>query len=64
MSVLFATTITFNTVHAAENTANQKGTMGYGYQKYIEKHPEEKIMKLKKVPFVLMPVQQLLVNVS
>ena len=42
MSVLFATTITFNTVHAAENTANQKGTMGYGYQKYIEKHPEEK----------------------
>ncbi|KKD24783.1 MULTISPECIES: GH25 family lysozyme [unclassified Staphylococcus] len=42
MSVLFATTITFNTVHAAENTASEKGTMGYGYQKYIEKHPEEK----------------------
>src|SRR5699024_284388 len=36
MSVLFATTITFNTVHAAENTANQKGTMGYGYQKNNE----------------------------
>ena len=36
MSVLFATTITFNTVHATENTASEKGTMGYGYQKYIE----------------------------
>ena len=64
MSVLFATTITFNTVHATENTASEKGTMGYGYQKYIEKHPEEKIMKLKKVPFVQTPIQPLLVKGS
>ncbi|ATH61180.1 GH25 family lysozyme [Staphylococcus nepalensis] len=41
ISILFATTMTLNAAHAAEDTANQKGTMGYGYQKYLDEHPEK-----------------------
>ena len=40
-SVLFASTLAMNAAHAAGDTSNQKGTMGYGYQQYIEKHPEK-----------------------
>ncbi|MEK4562929.1 GH25 family lysozyme [Staphylococcus sp. FSL K6-3157] len=40
-SVLFASTLAMNVTHAAGDTSNQRGTMGYGYQQYIEKHPEK-----------------------
>lgn len=41
LSVILASTFTFHSAQAAENTTSEKGTMGYGYQKYIEKHPEK-----------------------
>ncbi|MGW8044700.1 GH25 family lysozyme [Staphylococcus shinii] len=41
MCVLFASTTTINSTYAASNTSSQKGTMGYGYQQYLNKHPEK-----------------------
>ncbi|KRG11053.1 GH25 family lysozyme [Staphylococcus sp. NAM3COL9] len=41
VSVLFASTLAMNVTNAAGDTSNPKGTMGSGYQQYIEKHPEK-----------------------
>ena len=40
-SVFFASTVIINTTYASDNPSNQKGTMGYGYQQYLEKHPDK-----------------------
>ncbi|MEJ7532641.1 lysozyme, partial [Staphylococcus hominis] len=40
-SIFFASTVIINTTYASDNPSNQKGTMGYGYQQYLEKHPDK-----------------------
>lgn len=43
-SVILASTLTTTTAtaNAASDATAEKGTMGYGYQKYMQKHPEKK----------------------
>ena len=42
MSVLFISSLTIHNANAAEESTSEKGTMGYGYQQYVKKHPEAK----------------------
>ncbi|MCD8826318.1 GH25 family lysozyme [Staphylococcus gallinarum] len=39
-TVILASTLTIHSTNAAEANTSEQGTMGYGYQKYVSKHPD------------------------
>ena len=40
-------------------STSEKGTMGYGYQQYIKKHPNQKVMQHKIVQHSQQNLEQL-----